>query len=88
MQFFGSHRSNRSVQLKFRIELYSLQIFHVIIIYNDIGTVSIYFLLLIRRKKEARQAHEMSTYAQKVTGLKAKLYHKQRHSEKVQLKKK
>lgn len=40
-----------------------------------------------QRKKEARQGHERSEFAQKVHGLKAKLYHQKRHSEKVQLKK-
>jgi len=40
------------------------------------------------RKKEARQAHERSAFAQKVKGLRAKLYHKKRHSEKVEMKKK
>ena len=39
------------------------------------------------RKKKAREVHERSEYAQKVHGLKAKLYHKKRHSEKVQMKK-
>jgi len=40
------------------------------------------------RKKEARQAHERSAFAQKVHGLRAKLYHKKRHSEKIALTKK
>jgi len=40
------------------------------------------------RKKEGRQVHERSAFAQKVSGLKAKLYHKKRHSEKVEMKKK
>lgn len=40
-----------------------------------------------RRKKEARQAHEQSAKAQKLHGLKAKLYNKKRHAEKVQMKK-
>jgi len=41
-----------------------------------------------QRKKEARQAHKRSEYAQKVRGLRAKLYHKKRHAEKVEMKKK
>jgi len=41
-----------------------------------------------QRKKEARSAHKRSDYAQKVRGLRAKLYHKKRHSEKVEMKKK
>ncbi|ELW68984.1 Ribosome biogenesis protein NSA2 like protein [Tupaia chinensis] len=40
-----------------------------------------------KRKKESREAHECSKKAKKMTGLKAKLYHKQRHAEKVQMKK-
>lgn len=43
--------------------------------------------LLVRRKKEARSAHETSAKAQKLHGLKAKLYNKKRHAEKVQMKK-
>jgi len=39
------------------------------------------------RKKEAREAHKRSEFAQKVKGLRAKLYHKKRHSEKIQMKK-
>jgi len=38
-----------------------------------------------QRKKEARQAHERSAFAQKVHGLRAKLYHKKRHAEKIAL---
>lgn len=39
------------------------------------------------RKKEARLAHERSAKAQKLRGIKAKLYNKQRHAEKIQMKK-
>lgn len=39
------------------------------------------------RKREARQSHKNSAYTQKLFGLKAKLHHAKRHSEKVQLKK-
>ncbi|KAI0217439.1 Ribosome biogenesis protein, partial [Massospora cicadina] len=39
------------------------------------------------RKKEARKAHKESIYAQKIHGLKAKLYNKKRHAEKIQMKK-
>jgi len=39
------------------------------------------------RKKEARAAHKRSEFAQKVHGLRAKLYHKKRHAEKIQMKK-
>lgn len=39
------------------------------------------------RKKNARAAHERSQYAKKIRGRKAKLYHKQRYAEKVQLRK-
>eukprot|EP01097_Dermamoeba_algensis_P011212 TRINITY_DN859_c0_g1_i2.p1 TRINITY_DN859_c0_g1~~TRINITY_DN859_c0_g1_i2.p1 ORF type:complete len:254 (-),score=62.28 TRINITY_DN859_c0_g1_i2:166-927(-) len=39
------------------------------------------------RKREARQVHKRSEFAQKVRGLKAKLYNKKRFSEKVQMKK-
>lgn len=40
-----------------------------------------------KRKKESREAHERSHKARKMIGLKAKLYHKQRHAEKIQMKK-
>ncbi|KAJ1072403.1 hypothetical protein K5549_020530, partial [Capra hircus] len=40
-----------------------------------------------KRKKEGREAHERSKKAKKMVGLKAKLYHKQRHAEKIQMKK-
>uniref|UniRef100_A0A8C4QGR1 Ribosome biogenesis protein NSA2 homolog n=1 Tax=Eptatretus burgeri TaxID=7764 RepID=A0A8C4QGR1_EPTBU len=40
-----------------------------------------------KRKQEGREAHTRSKKARKMIGLKAKLYHKQRHAEKVQMKK-
>lgn len=40
-----------------------------------------------KRKKEAREPHERSKKAKKLHGIKAILYHKQRYSEKVQMKK-
>ncbi|ELW63097.1 Ribosome biogenesis protein NSA2 like protein [Tupaia chinensis] len=40
-----------------------------------------------KRKKESRETREHSKKAKKMTGLKAKLYHKQRHAEKIQMKK-
>lgn len=40
-----------------------------------------------KRKKQAREAHEISQYAQKAHGLKAKLFNKKRHAEKIQMKK-
>lgn len=40
-----------------------------------------------KRKKEGREAHERSKKAKKMIGLKAKLYHKQPHAEKLQMKK-
>lgn len=40
-----------------------------------------------KRKKESRQVHENATKAKKLRGLKAKLYNKKRHSEKIQMKK-
>lgn len=40
-----------------------------------------------KRKKEGREPHERSWKAKKMIGLKAKLYHKQRHAEKIQMKK-
>ncbi|OZJ06742.1 Ribosome biogenesis protein NSA2 [Bifiguratus adelaidae] len=40
-----------------------------------------------KRKREAREVHKNSQYAQKVHGLKAKMYNKKRHSEKIQMKK-
>lgn len=39
------------------------------------------------RKREARLVHKRSAYAQKVTGLRAKLYNKKRHAEKIEVKK-
>jgi len=40
-----------------------------------------------KRKKEAREPHNRSAKAKKLRGLKAKMYNKQRHSEKIQMKK-
>jgi ribosome biogenesis protein NSA2 len=40
-----------------------------------------------KRKKESRQAHERATKAKKLRGIRAKLFNKKRHSEKVQMKK-
>ncbi|KNC84726.1 ribosome biogenesis protein N [Sphaeroforma arctica JP610] len=40
-----------------------------------------------KRKREARAVHDSSAKAQKLFGLKAKLYNKKRHNEKVQMKK-
>eukprot|EP01088_Endostelium_zonatum_P017124 TRINITY_DN4900_c0_g1_i1.p1 TRINITY_DN4900_c0_g1~~TRINITY_DN4900_c0_g1_i1.p1 ORF type:complete len:285 (-),score=80.74 TRINITY_DN4900_c0_g1_i1:35-817(-) len=40
-----------------------------------------------KRKKEARSVHKKAAYAQSVHGLRAKLYHKKRHAEKVKMKK-
>ena len=40
-----------------------------------------------KRKKEGRMPHEMAEKAKKLRGLKAKLYNKKRHSEKIQMKK-
>jgi len=40
------------------------------------------------RKKEARLAHKRSAFSQKVHGLRAKLFHKKRHAEKIVMKKK
>lgn len=40
-----------------------------------------------KRKKEAREPHELAKKARKLRGIKAKLHNKQRHSEKIQLKK-
>lgn len=39
------------------------------------------------RKKEGREAHERSKKAKNMIGLKAKLYHKQHHAKKIQMKK-
>ena len=40
-----------------------------------------------RRKKEARSVHKKAEFAQNVHGIRAKLYNKQRHAEKIQMKK-
>lgn len=40
-----------------------------------------------KRKKESRMPHEMAEKARKLRGIKAKLYNKKRHSEKIQMKK-
>jgi len=39
------------------------------------------------RKKKGREPHDRSLKAKKLHGLKAKLYNKKRHSEKIQMKK-
>ena len=39
------------------------------------------------RKKEAREVHKRSQFAQKVRGLKSKIYTKKRHAEKASMKK-
>lgn len=39
------------------------------------------------RKKEARSAHKRAEYAQKIHGLRAKLYNEQRRKEKIEMKK-
>lgn len=41
-----------------------------------------------KRKKEARQPHKLAEKAQKLRGLKAKMFNKQRRTEKIQMKKK
>ena len=41
----------------------------------------------LRRKREAREPHTRSKKAKKTIGLKAKLLNKQRHHEKIQMKK-
>jgi len=40
-----------------------------------------------KRKKEARSAHKRSEYERHVHGIRAKIYHKKRHAEKVEMKK-
>merc|ERR1712189_75402 len=40
-----------------------------------------------KRKKEAREGHERAAKEKKVRGIKAKIYHKERHAQKVQMKK-
>ena len=40
-----------------------------------------------KRKKEGRMPHTMAEKAKKLRGIKAKLYNKKRHSEKIQMKK-
>ena len=40
-----------------------------------------------RRKKEAREAHRRSKFAQRVHGLRAKLHNQKRFKEKVEMKK-
>lgn len=42
---------------------------------------------LCRRKREAREVHKSSAYAQKAFGIKGKLLHAKRHAEKIQMKK-
>uniref|UniRef100_A0A8C5Y0T7 Uncharacterized protein n=1 Tax=Microcebus murinus TaxID=30608 RepID=A0A8C5Y0T7_MICMU len=41
----------------------------------------------LHRKRYGREAHEQSKKAKKMIGLKAKLYHNQRHAKKIQMKK-
>jgi ribosome biogenesis protein NSA2 len=45
------------------------------------------FILIIRRKKDARATHKSSATTQKTFGLKDKILHAKRHAEKVELKK-
>ena len=45
------------------------------------------FGLTSRRKKEAREVHQASKVAQKLTGLKAKIHNRKRHVAKIQMKK-
>lgn len=40
-----------------------------------------------KRKREAREVHKRSQFAQKVRGLKSKIYTKKRHAEKATMKK-
>jgi len=40
-----------------------------------------------KRKKEAREGHERAAKEKKLRGIKAKIYHKERHAQKVQMKK-
>merc|ERR1711931_426483 len=40
-----------------------------------------------KRKKEAREGHERAAKERKLRGIKAKIYHKERHAQKVQMKK-
>ncbi|KAJ1915430.1 Ribosome biogenesis protein [Mycoemilia scoparia] len=40
-----------------------------------------------KRKREAREVHKQAAFAQKVHGLKAKMYNKKRRNEKIQMKK-
>lgn len=44
--------------------------------------------MIYSRKKKAREASDRSAFAQKVHGLKAILYNKQRYAEKAAMKKK
>ena len=44
-------------------------------------------LFMRRRKREAREVHRVSTFAQKATGLRAKLFNQKRYKEKVALRK-
>jgi hypothetical protein len=45
------------------------------------------FLIAHRRKKEAREVHKRSEFAQKVHGIRAKLYQKKRFKEKATMRK-
>jgi hypothetical protein len=47
----------------------------------------LFSLLIFRRKREARQVHKTAHIAKKLSGFRAKLFHKKRHSEKVAMKK-
>lgn len=40
-----------------------------------------------KKRKKGQEAHECSKKAKYMIGLKAKLYHKQRHAKKIQMKK-
>ncbi len=56
-------------------------------IISPVADVSLSRPLCCRRKKDARKAHEVSKFAQKVHGIRAKLYNEKRFKEKIQMKK-
>jgi hypothetical protein len=48
---------------------------------------NVYAFSLFRRKRIARMPHKKSAQERVMHGLRAKLYHKKRHSEKIEMKK-
>ena len=67
--------------------MFRLQRFPAIEFYAIENFILHFNLRPCRRKRAAREAHSAATFAKTVHGLRAKLYNKKRHAEKIQMKK-